>query len=286
MKMSQKIKIGIIGGGFVGSATALLECNNVEVLIYDLDKTKCKPQTVEFKDLDDCKFIFICVPTPMNQDGSCHTKIAEKVITQIRQVLNPSIHIVVRSTVPVDFCKNHGVSFMPEFLTEKNWKMDFYECQRWVLGTDDSKESSIKQDFTDLIKTSQKENKILHNWIDFMSTSEAAMVKYFRNCFLATKVSFCNEIAQFCKSKLIDYEAVRRVATMDYRITGFHTMVPGPDGRTGFGGTCFGKDTASLLSQMEEMNIESKVLKGAVERNNTIDRPEMDWHLDLGRTVI
>lgn len=283
--MSQKIKIGIIGGGFVGSATALLKCDLVDILVYDLDKSKCNPPDIEFDHLDDCKFIFICVPTPMNQDGSCHTRIVENVINRVKQSLNQGIHIVVRSTVPVDFCKTHNVHFMPEFLTEKNWKNDFFECKRWIFGVND-KSNDIEKDFTKLINSAAECGVIQHRWIDFMTTSEAEMVKYFRNCFLATKVSFCNEMSEFCKSKLVDYESVRRVATTDYRILGFHTMVPGPDGRRGFGGTCFGKDTASLLYQMSQSGVESKVVKGAVERNNEIDRPEMDWLEDKGRTVI
>ena len=72
----------------------------------------------------------------------------------------------------------------------------------------------------------------------------------FKNCFLSTKVSFCNEIYQFCQIKGIDYETVRRIAANDDRILHGHTFVPGPDGKKGFGGTCFPKDTNSLRYEM------------------------------------
>lgn len=278
------MKIGIIGGGFVGQATLLLKCEAIQALVYDIDPTKRFPnEHVKLEDLSDCNFIFICVPTPMNKDGSCYTKIVEDVIISLKDFSIP--HIVVRSTVPIHFSHVHNVNFMPEFLTEKNWRNDFYECERWVFGVND-KSSSVEKDFTQLIQLACKSGVIRHQWIDFLTPSEAEMVKYFRNCFLATKVSFCNEMWNFCKNLNIEYESVRRIATTDYRIGGFHTMVPGPDGKGGFGGTCFPKDMESLHFQMKQVGCQPLIINSALERNKTIDRPEMDWTEDKGRAVV
>lgn len=76
---------------------------------------------------------------------------------------------------------------------------------------------------------------------------DAETIKYFRNCFLATKVSFCNEIEEFCQRKGIEYETVRALATINPRIGSSHSHVPGPDGKRGFGGIYFPKDTAARL---------------------------------------
>jgi UDPglucose 6-dehydrogenase len=103
---------------------------------------------------------------------------------------------------------------------------------------------------------------------------------------LATKVSFCNEIYQFCKLKGIDYENVRKLAANDDRILHSHTYIPGPDGKKGFGGTCFPKDTNSLKYEMENAGMKSYILNSAIERNEKIDRPEKDWNENKGRAVV
>ena len=111
------------------------------------------------------------------------------------------------------------------------------------------------------------------------------MVKYFRNTFLALKVSFCNELEQFCTVKGINYDRVRQVAASDSRIGPSHTAVPGPDGHRGFGGTCFPKDTNGLLFEMKKYGMNSHILSAAVQRNLLQDRPERDWEQDIGRAV-
>ena len=127
---------------------------------------------------------------------------------------------------------------------------------------------------------------IQHNTLHFTSNSIAEMTKLFRNCFLATKVAFCNEIYQFCEKKGITYEDVRYLATLDDRIRASHSVTPGPDGRRGFGGTCFPKDMASLRHQIQTNDLQSFVIHAAIERNETIDRPEKDWTTDVGRATI
>ena len=112
------------------------------------------------------------------------------------------------------------------------------------------------------------------------------MIKMFKNCYLSTKVSFCNEIYQFCEQKQVNYEVVRALATADERILPSHTMVPGHDGQRGFGGTCFPKDTSSLRYEMQQANMTPYILNAIIERNELVDRPQKDWLLDKGRAAV
>ena len=279
------LNIGIIGGGFVGSATSLFKNDDTSVKIFDLDPSKCYPQNTTFEDLKQSDLIFICVPTPMNeQTGECYTKIVENCISSIRQKLGTAIDIVVRSTVPIGFSKTHNCHFMPEFLTEKNWVTDFLSTKEWIVGIDDNS-NNTKNKFITLINNFNR-NTNSSSTISFISTQEAEAVKYFRNCFLATKVSFCNEFASFCKNLSIDYDTVKKYSSNDSRIGHSHTLVPGPDGKTGFAGTCFPKDMASLEYQMNQTNTPTYIIKAANDRNNKIDRPDRDWSLDKGRAII
>ena len=108
----------------------------------------------------------------------------------------------------------------------------------------------------------------------------------FKNCFLATKVSFCNEIAELCRVKGINYENVRKIAANDDRILHSHTHVPGHDGKYGFGGTCFPKDTSSLRYVMNESGVTPYILDAIITRNELVDRPEHDWNSNKGRSVV
>ena len=114
---------------------------------------------------------------------------------------------------------------------------------------------------------------------------ESELSKYFINCFLALKVSFANEIFSLCHDLNIDYNEVLRLVSLEERVGESHLKVPGPDGKKGYGGSCFPKDINSLIKLFEENNIESHVLSGSWKRNSTIDRPEKDWEKLKGRAV-
>jgi UDPglucose 6-dehydrogenase len=279
---------GIIGNGFVGKATQLLKSDNHPIKIYDSDPDKCSPPNITLSDLMDCHIIFISVPTPSNPDGSCHLKIVQSVIENIR-ALDIRAHIVIRSTVEIGTSDALDCYFMPEFLTEKNWMDDFQNCSNWIFGLRKT-DLEINQDFihkiTAIINHSHEEGNIKFNKITFVPNKEAEMIKYYRNTFLAVKVSYSNEIYEFCCKNNIDYETVCHLATQDKRIGSSHTTVPGPDGRCGFGGTCFPKDMHSLLHQFEKARIKSYIIKSAVQRNNEHDREESDWKNDIGRAFI
>ena len=279
--------IGTIGNGFVGKALQQLKCGDIEILSYDINPDSCDPKGTIIGDLNACELIFISVPTPMDRDGSCYTNIISSVLTDLKHI-NYNGHIVIRSTVPVGTCDELQCHFMPEFLTEKNYMFDFANNKNWFFGllNNEALDSGFISKITKLFQLAHANTKIVHNNLHFMMNKECEMIKLFRNTFLATKISFCNEISEFCDLKRIDYETVRKFATMDERISTGHSFVPGHDGLKGFGGTCFPKDIASLHHEIKLVGMKSYIINSVIERKDKVDRPQKDWSLDKGRAVV
>jgi len=282
------MQIGVIGNGFVGKATQLLKGNNINMLVYDIDPEKSIPKNLDINKLSSCDLLFVCVPTPMNKDGSCYLGMVKDAINNCKKVVNTNkTHIVLRSTVPPGTAESLDVFFMPEFLTEKNWPKDFKNCQDWVFGLkkDSPQENKSFQDkIINLFNTARDNNSINHNKLHFVDSKEAEMMKYFRNVFLACKVGVCNEMEQYCRVSGINYNIVKELGCLDPRITTSHTMVPGHDGKRGFGGTCFPKDINSLRHEMTKKNIEPIVLNAVIKRNKEVDRPNQEH--EKGRAII
>jgi UDPglucose 6-dehydrogenase len=255
----------------------------------------------------ECDLVFLCLPTPLNHDGSCYTKILEDTIARCS---NP--YKVIRSTIPVGFAAKHGCYFMPEFLTEAKWENDFRSTKEWVVGipttsqmvvshgqsSSEENDKLIAQKFSEiqhnefktrmnkLIKRSHKNSAIDSRTIVFCDTNEAEMLKLMKNCFLSAKVSLMNEFYDFCGATRTDYNTVTGLAKKDARMGTSHFQVPGPDGRRGFGGTCFPKDTHSLYCQMNAHGVHPHIYPAILARNDTIDRAEREWSRDVWRTTI
>jgi len=282
------MKIGIIGNGFVGKATYQLMCDDIDILAYDINQDLCYPKSLIFSDLNNCELIFISVPTPMNSDGSCYLEIIKTVLNNLENI-DYNGYVVLRSTVPVGTSDILNCYFMPEFLTEKNYIDDFINNKEWIfglLGSDKNRDSNFEIKIKQLFDLAVKNNRIKSNNLHFLTNKEAEMVKMFRNCFLSAKVSFCNEMYEFCNNLNVNYENVRKIAANDDRILHSHTSVPGHDGRKGFGGTCFPKDTSSLKYEMIKSGMKPCIMEAIIYRNENIDRPEKDWCNDKGRAVV
>ena len=282
------MKIGIIGNGFVGKATNILKNDNVELIIYDIDPKLCNPIGTSLHDICNTDIVFISVPTPMNFDGSCHIGILESVVNDIKNICNLDENlIVIRSTVPPGTSDDLNCYFMPEFLTEKNFVNDFINNQHWIFGLKGkSQDSKFIEKMSELFNLSYQAEKIKFNNLHFVTNKEAEMIKLFRNNYLSVKVGFCNEIAEFCGKKNINYENVRKLAVLDPRIGDSHSQVPGHDGKKGFGGTCFPKDTNNLKCEMKKSGMKSYIIENVVQRNEHVDRPEKDWNSNKGRAVV
>ena len=269
------MRVGIVGGGFVGSATALLECKDIEVITYDINPSRCKPTGITIEDLKTCDFVFVCVPTPTYESGECNLSIVEECIDNLKK--HDVKNIILRSTVPPGTSRRLDVSFMPEFLTEANWKNDFYNCTQWVFGITNMES---KEQIIHLFETAKQNGSIKISNCLFVSQDEAELIKYTRNNFLALKISFFNEIYSLCTQIGVNFDHIKEGVCADGRIGSSHTSVPGPDGHFGFGGTCLPKDTSALGSFMKQQNIASPIIDAMVYRNKHIDRSERDWEHD------
>lgn len=280
------MKIGIIGNGFVGKATRLLEGTN-EIIVYDINPSLCYPVNLKFEDLSTTDIVFICVPTPMEKTGKPHLEIVYSVVNMLKK-LNGNFHIIIKSTVPPGTSEKLGVHFMPEFLTENNWKCDFVNQKEWILGISNTCKNSdkVQEVVQKCFSTACNDKKIKYDKLIVMKSKEAELTKYFKNSFLAVKVSFCNEIYDYCQLNNIDYNKVVSTATLDGRISKSHTVVPGPDGKRGYGGTCFPKDIQALLYEFKKLGLESFILESSQRRNIEKDRVEQDWNRNKGRSVI
>ena len=270
--------IGVIGQGYVGTAIKLGFQDHYNVVTYDkFDLAKSTHSKIS--DLvEEAKVIFVCVPTPMRKDGTCYTGIVEEVIREINETANDHI-VVIKSTVPPGTTDrfNHEFSnvtviFNPEFLTEENFLDDFKNQNRIILGGSRKGTNKLRQIYSKvfpkavIVKTGDK---------------HAEMVKYFTNTFLATKVSFANEMYNICEQIGIDYDKVVEYAIYDERLGKSHWAVPGPDGDFGFGGHCFPKDLSAIINKFDTYGL----LESVEDVNNQV-RENRDWEHMVGRAVL
>ena len=252
-----------------------------DCLTYDIDSNKCKNTHEEV--IEDSDIIFVCVPTPMRKDGSCDTRILESAVKEINNKISEEKDpiLVVKSTVPpgtterINELTHLDVCFSPEFLTEANSVNDFKNQTRIIIGGPRPATGKEKQMFRKAFPTIP---------IVKTGTKTAEMVKYFTNCFLASKVIFANEMYEICSRNDIDFDKVTEYALHDIRIGKTHLMVPGPDGDRGFGGHCFPKDLAAMIAYARSSSFEPDFLK-AVEDSNNSFRSNRDWEEMKGRAV-
>ena len=276
------MRIGIIGQGYVGTAIKVGFEPYYTVETYD--KYDGMKSTVQLTDMvETCKVIFVCVPTPMNTDGTCHTDIVESVVKEIDDRVDlaniPKPTVVIKSTVPPGTTdrlhrkyKGVDVIFNPEFLTEMNFIEDFKNQSRIILGGVRRGTSLLRQVYSKVFP---------HATIVKTNAKYAETVKYFINCFLGTKVSFANEMKMLCDEIDIDYDKVVEYATYDERLGKSHWAVPGPDGELGFGGHCLPKDISAIVNGYGDMELLQAVLKV-----NDRVRKNRDWEEMKGRAVI
>jgi UDPglucose 6-dehydrogenase len=222
----------------------------------------------------------------MDKDGKCSIDLVSGAVDKLLAAEYSCERIIVKSTVPVGTCRKLNVMFMPEFLTEQNWRHDFLSQKNWILGTN-NRNDKIRDELYSIFDLAWHAGVLVNRpHMTFSTTEEAELTKYVRNTFLATKVSFFNEIEEFCRINNISYRKVRELTLYDTRIGHSHTSVPGPDGKRGFGGTCFPKDMSALLHQVLDSGMISYILTAARNRNIDIDRKEKDWETKKGRAVV
>jgi len=274
-------KIGIIGNGFVGNSIAFGFSPTHEIRIHDKDP-KRNLNTIE--EVLECDYIFVAVPTPMHKDGSISLAVVEKALQEISDKNKKSTNIFILKSTMVpgstnDFIKQFpklNIVFNPEFLTERTAKLDFLTQARIILGGSKQLTKRVAKLFKE---------RFMHTHIIETDTTTAELIKYMNNVFFASKVSIMNEMKLICSAIGANWKQALAGFTADQRIGDSHLNVPGPDGKLGFGGSCFPKDINAFMSMADELGVDVPTIKGAWETNLNV-RPEEDWKLLKGRAVV
>ena len=289
MKLEQKI--GVVGNGFVGGAVKFgfspqVGCD-AEVRVHDKNPIK-STHTLE-DTVNKSDFIFLSVPTPANEDGSINLDILTDALSDIDKISEKDNYILIRSTVVPgttwalqEKFPKLNLLFNPEFLTERSANFDFINQGRFIIGSGDTYKSALGSElFSKLIKDR------FGDCVAILETTyeTAEMIKYMNNCFCATNVSFLNEMYQIAEKSQVNWKQAIDGFVADGRIGHSHLNVPGPDGKFGFGGSCFPKDVQALKNFAEDIGVNPSVL-AAVWRKNLEVRPEQDWKELKGRAVI
>ena len=262
------MRLGIVGHGFVGSAVNQGFTKNVQKFIVD---PKYFAQYT-IKDLLQFKpdATFVAVPTPQLESGECNIEILKDVMTQLNEMKDHLV--IIKSTVPAyklqqikEECINLRVVYNPEFLTEKNYIEDFRNPPMHVFGGADADTLEVE----DIYHKHSVCNPCPVFRTDLVS---ASMVKYCINSFLATKVTFMNEMYDVLKAAGgTEWREFVKIVNSDPRIGKTHMKVPGNDGSRGYAGSCFPKDTAALAYFAREiLNTPFTQLETSIEINNNL----------------
>ena len=259
------MKIGIVGYGFVGKAVDYGFKRNIEKIIID---PKLDTSISNLKSHNP-EFIFICVPTPMNLDGDQDSSIIEKVLAEINKDYSESV-VIVKSTVLPSIIEKLSKShkhfvYNPEFLREKTANEDFVNASSLILGGESDDLKRVAE-----LYNNHSDCKIVE--VHETDVISASLVKYSINTFLASKVIFFNQLYDIYRALTSDikWDEFITMINSDKRIGESHMDVPGHDGRLGFGGACFPKDTAALLSLSKDIDKEFSLLKEVIRINNKI----------------
>jgi UDPglucose 6-dehydrogenase len=291
------MKIAVVGTGYVGlvTGTCFAETGN-DVICVDIDKSKVDKLsngqitiyepgleklflrnlreerlsfTTSLEDgIRDAAIVFLALPTPQGEDGSADLKYVLGVAQHLGKIMKGYKIIVDKSTVPVgtaekvhdEIAKNYDGEFdvvsNPEFLREGVAVDDFMKPDRVVIGTNSDRARKLLNDlYSPFVRQG--------NPIIFMDERSAELTKYAANSFLATKISFMNEIAQLCERMGADVDMVRKGIGGDERI-GRRFLFPG----IGYGGSCFPKDVKALAQSAKETGYSFRILDAVMKVND------------------
>ena len=273
---NKKFDVGIIGNGFVGEAQAFAFSPIAEIKIYDIDP---KRRTHTLEETHNSDFVFVCVPTPMYSNGDQDTSFIEEVFKYAKE---GPIYILKSTILPGttrSLSKKHKklkIVFSPEFLTERTAKLDMLTQSRIVLGSDDKILSDQVKKLYD--------QRFMNKHIIQTDSVTAELIKYMNNSFFATKVSIINEFKLICDAVGANWKDAMYGFSSDGRIGDSHLHVPGPDGKFGYGGTCFPKDVNAIINFAKKHKLQLNTIEGGWKTNLNV-REERDWEKLKGRSV-
>jgi len=272
------INIAIIGHGFVGKALDYgFSTASVNKFIIDpLYKTSIK----EIKNKVKLDVAFVCVPTSFGADGEIDASIVKSVVSELTFFECP---VVIKSTVTPDVVselsdENSNIVYNPEFLTEKNHLADFINPPFHILGGDQMVTRKVWGLY-------EKHSQCKPAPVIYMTAMEASFVKYGINSFLATKVLWFNQFKDIVENWDGKYNVIVNAIGSDPRIGHSHTQVPGIDGRNGFGGACFPKDTSAFSNFAKgEFSVLDEVIKAnnIYRKEYELDDREREQKVDYG----
>lgn len=254
------MRLGIMGLGFVGNTLKQVFEKEHKLFCYDPIKEGYR----EIQVLKNAEVVFVCVPTPMNDDGSEDLSFVHVVCKNLSEMLDNPI-VCIKSTMVPGTCDelskqyNIRISHCPEFLTEKNAYEDMKNTNRIVIGGDPDIREIIKQVHLPFYPTHKVSYIMLTN-------KEAEMVKITANVLLASQIGCANEIYNICGALDINYDIIKDTVLLDKRIGRF-LNVPGHDGKLGFGGHCFPKDLNALIVHSRKNGYKLKVFEEIWEFN-------------------
>lgn len=251
------MKIGIIGLGFVGGAVAYAH-QSQELVIRD---PKLGNKSASIDEIKLCDAVYVCVPTPMLEDGHCDDSYMRSVLQELKDYNKV---IICKSTIPPGvyaLLHEHypNIVHAPEFLTAANANAD-YVTATWMLVGGNGKwvDDAIK-----VIKLGNISATHYHK----TNITTASLFKYVANTFMATKVTLMNEFYHLSKHINVNWAEIKEIAKNDPRLGNTHWDVPGPDGQFGYGGACFPKDTAAIVEHGLDIGVELQLLDRVEEIN-------------------
>ena len=303
-------KVAVIGTGYVGLTTSIgLASLGHDVVGYDIDPSKVdqlkagilpihepgldqmltdvlatgKLRATSKLDeaITDAEFVFTCVPTPQDEDGSADLSYVIAASSAMKSLLKPGAVVVTKSTVPVGSAQrveaaidrdDIHVASNPEFLREGAAVYDFQNPDRIVVG---ARSADVAQRVMDLYAKVECP-KVL------TSQPAAELIKYASNSFLAIKLSFVNDVAALCEAAGADSREVMHGMGLDTRI-GNRFLEPGP----GWGGSCFPKDTRALASIADSFGLQIPLINAAIASNETAHKRVADRVMNaLGGSLV
>lgn len=276
-------RIIIVGHGFVGKAVDYGFTNpQVEKIIID---PKYGTDLSDLSNLIETDAIFVCLPTPMDKDGSIDSEILESTLTRLKGRITglDRPKVIVKSTVTPDVLKRvyfRGLVYNPEFLTERSANEQFINPTMHILGG--------RREDTEVVEKLINEYSLCSPApVYHMSMSEASFVKYGINAFLALKVLFFNQLYDVVNDDDdSNFARVIKAIGSDPRIGHSHTKVPGFDGKQGFGGACFPKDISALNTFSERFTIleECVTINNNYRKNYVLDDREKSQNISYRET--
>jgi UDPglucose 6-dehydrogenase len=255
------MKIGLVGAGFVGTAVKnAYETYGVPIIVHD----PAKGFASTWEELKSCNGVFVCVPSPTSPTGECDTSILKDVLTNLsgmegviisKVTAPPSVYSTLQVLYP-------NLVHAPEFLVAATANEDYIHGLFGFIGGTENYTKIAEE----IIRAGQRNLQDVKH----CSIAEASLAKYSINSFLALKVSYMNQLYELCQGSGINFSNLVTLLQSEKRLGNSHFHVPGPDGKKGFGGACFPKDTSALFFEAGRSDVELSVLKSAIDYNKTI----------------